>query len=108
MSRGIRPTKEGESAFREASRRVTANLRELRRHASMTQAALAEAVGVEPQYIAAIEQSPRNVSLRLLAALAAALRADVAALLAPSATRKKPGRTSARGDGVANAASRVR
>lgn len=88
-------------ALGEASAWLTANVRERRANAGLTQAELAEATGVAVTYIARLEQAEErpNVTLRLLVALAQALGCRPHDLLVPAAPprRRPPGRPRSRG-----------
>jgi transcriptional regulator with XRE-family HTH domain len=68
------------SAEAEALARVAANLRHWRRTRGLTQAALAEAVEVEPLAIRSLEGSRQRPSFPLLVRLAVALRIDLGEL----------------------------
>lgn len=78
-----------EALMRNVGRRV-AELREAR---DVTQQQLADSLDVTMRYVQSIEGGEQNLTLRSLANLAAVLRAPVAALFDPPATRsKQPGR----------------
>jgi transcriptional regulator with XRE-family HTH domain len=60
----------------------------------MTQAALAEAAGIQPRYLQQLEHADASPTLRRLVLLAACLDVDVAELLQPATPlpRRNPGR----------------
>jgi transcriptional regulator with XRE-family HTH domain len=65
----------------ELLRILATNLRERRLHAGLTQEALADATGLHRTYIGAVERQERNISIRNLERLAAALGVAAADLL---------------------------
>ena len=69
------------SVYSEAYREVVSVLVEARRHASMTQAEVAEAVGKDQSFISLIETVRRRVDIVEFCALARAMRQDPKELL---------------------------
>jgi transcriptional regulator with XRE-family HTH domain len=59
-------------------RGIGARIRAARRHLGLTQAALAEGIGLSPNFIAHIERGSRNPSLKTLADLSAFLEVPLA------------------------------
>ena len=80
-------TTDADSLIRSVGRRVA----ELRAAAGLTQADLAEQVGVSIQYLQRIEAGAENLTLRSLVRLANVLETEVGELLRP-ATSPPPGR----------------
>lgn len=64
------------SPRREQAKRFGAVLRRLRARAGMTQEALAEAAGISPRYVQALEQGLNVPSIYIGAALKKALKVD--------------------------------
>jgi transcriptional regulator with XRE-family HTH domain len=72
---------------------VAANMRRHRRSAKKTQAALAEAVGVDTRFVQAIEAGREPPSFRTLVAIARELGIEVRDLFEPAkALTRNPGR----------------
>jgi DNA-binding XRE family transcriptional regulator len=72
---------------------VAANVRRHRRAAGLTQMQLAEAIGVEPRFVQAIEAAQAAPSFKNLCALARALDLEVRDLFEPAKlTVRNPGR----------------
>ncbi len=75
-------------------RAIGTNVRRLREAHDLTQAELAEAVGIQPRYLQQIEHADASPSLRRLVALAEVLGVDVSELVAPASAmpKRNPGR----------------
>lgn len=72
---------------------IGANVRALRERRQLTQQGLAEALGLEPQYVQQIEYGLVTVSLPVFLALGDALHVDPMSLLRPTKRlRRAPGR----------------
>jgi transcriptional regulator with XRE-family HTH domain len=73
--------------------RVGGRISEVRRDSGMTQAALAEKLGVTDKYVQQIEYGQVNIPLVTLGQIAGALGVEITALFDPPTTLKpKPGR----------------
>lgn len=69
------------------------NIRRLRLRAGLSQAAVAGAAGIGQTYIGQLERAEKNVSLQVLANVAAALGVTAADLLQPDPEASAPPRT---------------
>jgi transcriptional regulator with XRE-family HTH domain len=74
-----------------ARQKLAINMRRLRVERGMTQERLAADSGVDRAYVGGIERQTENPSIDILDKLAAALEAEVAALLAAPISDEMPG-----------------
>jgi len=65
-------------------RYIAGNVHRLRRERGLTQEKLAEATGIETNYVQMIEHASTNLSVKVLVHLADALGVEVEALLQPA------------------------
>lgn len=75
-------------------RAVATNVRRFREARGLTQATLAEAIGIQTRYLQQIEHEDASPSLRRLVAMSQYFGVDVVDLLrpAPALARRNPGR----------------
>jgi transcriptional regulator with XRE-family HTH domain len=78
-----------DAAERKALGYVAANVRQRRLAAKLTQQRLAEAIGVEPRFVQAIEAATQAPSFKTLVSLATALGVEAYQLLAPASPAKR-------------------
>ena len=71
---------------------LAGHLRAARARRQLTQATLAERVGIHPSYLGSIERGRRNVPLDTLCRLAWALRVDPHELLRPPPAKRRAAR----------------